>query len=41
MQARHVVLLLAALACGEGRAADLQAKPGVYDPALAAQAGGD
>ena len=41
MQVRHVVLLLAALACGEGRAADLQAKPGVYDPALAAQAGGD
>jgi len=41
MQVRHVVLLLAALACGEGRAADPQAKPGVYDPALAAQAGGD
>ena len=41
MQVRHVLLLLAALACGEGRAADPQAKPGAYDPALAAQAGGD
>lgn len=41
MQVRHVVLLLAALAYSEGRAADPQAKPGGYDPALAAQAGGD
>ena len=41
MQVRHVLLLLAALACGEARAADPQAKPGAYDPVLAAQAGGD